>query len=64
MAARALPNDLDAEMSVLGVAFLNKDALEVINDEVTEDMFYSDKNRTIFNAIINLYKKLINGFWI
>jgi len=40
MAARALPNDLDAEMSVLGVAFLNKDALEVINDEVTEDMFY------------------------
>ncbi len=56
MAARALPNDLDAEMSVLGVAFLNKDALEVINDEVTEDMFYSDKNRTIFNAIMNLYK--------
>jgi len=56
MATRALPNDLEAEMSVLGVAFLNKDALEVINDEVTEDMFYSDKNRTIFNAIINLYK--------
>lgn len=56
MAARVLPNDLDAEMSVLGVAFLNKDALEVINDEVTEDMFYSDKNRIIFNAIMNLYK--------
>jgi len=57
MAARALPNDLEAEMSVLGVAFLNKDALEKINDEVTEDMFYNDKNRTIFNAIISLYKE-------
>lgn len=56
MASRSLPNDLEAEMSVLGVAFLNKDTLEVINDEVTEDMFYSDKNRTIFNAIISLYK--------
>lgn len=57
MAARALPNDLEAEMSVLGVAFLSKDSLEIINDEVTEDMFYSDKNRAIFNAIISLYKE-------
>ncbi len=57
MANRALPHDLEAEMSVLGVAFLNKDAIETINDEVTEDMFYSDKNRLIFNAIISLYKE-------
>ena len=57
MANRALPHDLEAEMSVLGVAFLNKDAMETINDEVTEDMFYSDKNRLIFNAITSLYKE-------
>lgn len=56
MATRALPNDYEAEMSVLGVAFLNKDALEKISDEVTEDMFFNDKNRLIFNAIISLYK--------
>lgn len=56
MAARALPNDYEAEMSVLGVAFLNKDAFEKISDEVTEDMFFNDKNRIIFNAIISLYK--------
>ncbi len=56
MKGRTLPHDLEAEMSVLGVAFLNKDTIEVINDEVTEDMFYSDKNRLIFNAIISLYK--------
>ena len=56
MAARALPNDNEAEMSVLGVAFLDKYALEKINDQVTEDMFFNDKNRAIFNAIISLYK--------
>lgn len=57
MAGRALPSDNEAEMSVLGVAFLNSDALEVISDEVTEDMFLNNKNRLIFNAIINLYKE-------
>lgn len=56
LANRALPHDDEAEMSVLGVAFLNKEAIEKINDEVTEDMFYNEKNRTIFEAIINLYK--------
>ena len=56
MASRALPSDIEAEMSVLGVSFLNKESLEKISDEVTEDMFYSDKSRTIFKAIINLYK--------
>ncbi len=56
MANRTLPHDNEAEMSVLGVAFLSKDALEKISDEVTEDLFYNDKNRLIFNAIISLYK--------
>ena len=51
-----MPSDLEAEMSVLGVAFLNSDALEKINDEVVEEMFYNEKNRIIFNAIISLYK--------
>ena len=57
MAKRALPCDNEAEMSVLGVAFLNKEALEKICDEVSEDMFYNEKNRTIFNAIKSLYKE-------
>ena len=57
MASRALPSDNEAEMSVLGVAFLNSDSIELISDEVTEDMFLNSKNRTIFNAIISLYKE-------
>ncbi len=57
MASRTLPHDLEAEMSVLGVAFLDQEKLEIINDTVTEDMFYNEKNRTIFKAIIDLYKE-------
>ena len=56
MAARAMPSDNEAEMSVLGVAFLNPISLEKICDEVTDDMFLNDKNRFIFNAIKELYK--------
>lgn len=56
MAGRAMPGDNEAEMSVLGVAFLNPNVLEKIVDEVTEDMFLNDKNRLIFNAIKELYK--------
>lgn len=59
MANRALPSDIEAEMSVLGVAFLNKEAIEKISEEVTPDMFYNEKNKTLFNAIISLYKENI-----
>lgn len=59
MASRALPHDNEAEMSVLGVAFLNQEDTEKICDEVTEDMFFNEKNRIIFNAIKSLYKENI-----
>lgn len=57
MANRVLPNDYEAEMSVLGVAFLNKEAIEKISEEVNADMFYNEKNKILFNAIMNLYKE-------
>ncbi len=59
MANRILPNDYEAEMSVLGVAFLNKEAIEKISEEVSADMFYNEKNKILFNAIMNLYKENI-----
>lgn len=55
MAERQMPQNLEAEMSVLGVAFLNKYALEKIVEELEEDMFYSDANRKIFAAIKALH---------
>lgn len=56
MANRQMPQNLEAEMSVLGVAFLNKDALTKICEELNEDMFYSDANKKLFEAIRSLYE--------
>ena len=47
------PRNLDAEMSILGIAFLNKSALTKICEELYADMFYDEVNRNIFEAIKN-----------
>lgn len=56
MASRQMPQNLEAEMSVLGVAFLNKNALSKICEEIEEDMFYSEANQKLFTAIKSLYE--------
>ena len=59
MATRQMPQNLEAEMSVLGVAFLNKNALTKICEEIYPEMFYSDANRKLFEAIKSLYEQKI-----
>ena len=56
MANRKMPQNLDAEMSVLGCSFLDKYALEKIMENVDSSMFYSDANKKIFLALQELYK--------
>ena len=51
MAERKLPQNIEAEMSVLGVAFLNKNALVKICEELYSDMFYSDANKKLLKII-------------
>ena len=53
--ARKMPQNLDAEMSVLGVCFLDERVVSKVLEEVTDDMFYSDANKKIFLAIKNLH---------
>lgn len=53
--ARKMPQNLEAEMSVLGVAFLNAGDVNKIVEEVTVDMFYDERNKYIFNAIKSLH---------
>ena len=53
--ARKMPQNLEAEMSVLGVAFLNPRDVQKIVEEVTADMFFDERNKIIFNAIKNLH---------
>lgn len=57
--ARVMPHNLEAEMSVLGVAFISKEQIDKICESVTEDMFYDEKNRCIFNAIKELHNNRV-----
>lgn len=53
--ARREPQNLDAEISVLGCGFLERSALDKLMDEVNEDMFYSEANRIIYKAMKELH---------
>lgn len=59
MPTRKMPQNLEAEMSVLGCAFLNKNALTKICEDLYSDMFYSDANRKLFEAIKRCYDEKI-----
>ena len=60
MPVRKMPQNLEAEMSVLGVAFLDsKDSLSKICEELTADMFYSDQNRKLFETLKSMYENKI-----
>lgn len=59
MPARKMPQNLEAEMSVLGVAFLNKNALTKICEELYPEMFYSEANQKLFEAIKTCYDEKI-----
>ena len=53
--ARKEPQNIDAEISVLGCGFLEKSALDKIMDEVSDDMFYSEANKIIYKAMKTLH---------
>ena len=59
MPVRKMPQNIEAEMSVLGVAFLNKNALVKICEELYSDMFYSEANQKLFEAIKRCYDEKI-----
>ena len=59
MAERIMPQNLDAEINVLGCAFLTKYAEDKICEELDTDMFYSEANKRIFSAIKTLHQNKI-----
>ena len=54
MPARTLPNNLEAEESVLGSCFLSKYALQKATETLTADSFYNERNSKIFQTMIEL----------
>lgn len=53
---RIPPHNLEAERSTLGAAMLSKDALMDVSEEVKPEDFYSESNKEIFEAIMELYR--------
>ncbi len=53
--ARQMPQNLEAEMSVLGVAFIDNSEVSKIVEEVVPEMFFDERNKVIFRAIKSLY---------
>lgn len=51
------PKNLEAEMSVLGCAYMSKEALEKASEELTVDMFYDTNNQIIFDAMMQIQKR-------
>ena len=56
MATRKMPQNLDAEMSVLSACLLMPSATDKVCEEMTSDMFFSEPNKKIFEAIYNLHE--------
>src|SRR5260221_14705862 len=51
---RVPPHDLDAEAAVLSAALLSTEAFDEVSDLLRSEHFYSDANRRIYDAIIDL----------
>lgn len=54
MALKSLPNNIEAEQSVLGACFLSKYALQKACETLQEESFYSEKNAKIFSSMVSL----------
>ena len=59
MPVRTMPHNLDAEKSVLGCAFLSKNSLTKICEDLYSYMFYSEANQKIFEAIKRCYDEKV-----
>ena len=54
MANKIMPNNLEAEESVLGACFLSKYALQKATESLLPESFYIEKNAKIFTAMMDL----------
>ena len=54
---RTLPQNLEAEQSVLGAMIVERSAIAEAAEELTFEDFYTESHREIFKAILDLYGK-------
>lgn len=54
---KIIPQNLEAEESLLGALLIDKEAVSKVIDQLKPDDFYKDSYRIIFEAIVDLYAK-------
>jgi len=59
MPLKTLPNNLEAEESVLGACFLSKYALQKASENLTPESFYCEKNSKIFSTLVELMEEQV-----
>ena len=59
-AQKMLPQNIDAEKSVLSACMMNKVAVEELAPKLTPKDFYRPAHQTIYEGIIDLYKRHID----
>lgn len=52
---RLPPQNIEAEMAVLGAMLLDKDAIGIAIEKLSSDSFYSDIHKKLFTHIVSLY---------
>ena len=57
MVNKVMPNNLEAEESVLGACFLSKYALQKATENLLPESFYNEKNAKIFSSMIALQEE-------
>lgn len=57
MELRIPPHDIDAEKALLGAVMIKTSGLMDVADIVTPDMFYVEKHKIIYSAMLQLQKK-------
>lgn len=63
-AEKLLPQNIDAEMGVLGSIVIDPEAISLVADFLSGDDFYRDAHRTIYEVIIFLYERRQPGDFI
>src|SRR5260221_713602 len=51
-----LPQDIDAELGVLGSLIIDPEAITLVADTLHTDDFYREVHRTIYTAMLHLYE--------
>ena len=52
---RIMPNNPEAEQSVIGSMLMDQEAIVVASEKLNEEDFYNSRFRSLFSAIVDLY---------